>query len=204
LFCKCCKIFFKKWTYQFPMNNLMDALGVCYLQYWLHDDVVSQLHFWKSLKMTFTLSKWGLGSPSGLPKISKFNCKGQNTSPWGVLHVIGKLLKCRCRKWPRMSHLDICSTSYGKKKGEESNWQFDSRPLKFRNQPDPSVCKWTATHWWKVLKESYKFASDLISIGGLNKELWTHKIPGVQIRTVSGLLFGSHGTKSHSDVGVVE
>jgi hypothetical protein len=32
-------------------------------------------------------------------------------------HVIGKLLKCRCQKWPHMSHLDICSTSYGKKEG---------------------------------------------------------------------------------------
>ncbi len=29
-----------------------------------------------------------------------------------------------------MSHLDICNTSYGRKKGRESNWQFDSRPLK--------------------------------------------------------------------------
>jgi hypothetical protein len=25
-----------------------------------------------------------------------------------------------------MTHLDICNTSYGKKKGRESNWQFDS------------------------------------------------------------------------------
>jgi hypothetical protein len=49
------------------------------------------------------------------PKTSEFDCRGQNTFPWGVLHVIGKILKCRCRKWPRMSHLDICSTSYGKK-----------------------------------------------------------------------------------------
>jgi hypothetical protein len=29
-----------------------------------------------------------------------------------------------------MCHLDICNTSYDKKKGRESNWQFDSRPLK--------------------------------------------------------------------------
>jgi hypothetical protein len=29
---------------------------------------VSQPHFWKSVKMTLTLPKWGLGSPSGLPK----------------------------------------------------------------------------------------------------------------------------------------
>jgi hypothetical protein len=30
---------------------------------------LSQPHFWKSVRMTFTLSKWGLGSPLGLPKL---------------------------------------------------------------------------------------------------------------------------------------
>jgi hypothetical protein len=49
-------------------------------------------------------------------EISKFNCRGQNTSHCGVLYIIGNLLKRRCQKWARMSHLDICSTSYGKKK----------------------------------------------------------------------------------------
>jgi hypothetical protein len=73
----------------------------------------------------------------GTPKISEFDRKGQNTSPWGVFYIIRKLSKCRCRKWPRMSHLDICITSYGKKKGRESNWQFDSRPLKVGNRPRP-------------------------------------------------------------------
>jgi hypothetical protein len=103
-----------------------------------------------------------------------------------------------------MSHLDICNTSYGKKKGRELNWQFDSRPLKVGNRLDPGVCRLSATQYWKVLKESYKFALDLIPIRGLSKELWTHKIPRVQTRTVSGLLLGSPGTKSHSDVGAAE
>jgi hypothetical protein len=94
--------------------------------------------------------------------------------------------------------------NYGKKKGRESNWQFDSPPLKVRNRPDSSVCRWSATHHWKALKESYKFASNLIPIGGLNKELWTRKVPGVQTKTISGFLFGSPRAKSHSDVGVVE
>jgi hypothetical protein len=30
---------------------------------------VSQPHFWKSVRMKLTLSKWGLGSPPGLPKL---------------------------------------------------------------------------------------------------------------------------------------
>jgi hypothetical protein len=103
-----------------------------------------------------------------------------------------------------MSHLNICSTSYGKKKGQESNWQFDFQPLKVGNRPDPSVCRWSATHRWKALKESYKFALDLISIRGLSKELWTHKALGIQTRTISGLLLGSPGTKSHSDVSATK
>ncbi len=70
-----------------------------------------------------------------------------------------------------MNHLDIYNTSYVKKKGRESNWQFDSRPLKIKDQPNPSVCRWSATHCWKVFNESYKLTSDLVPIKGLNKEI---------------------------------
>jgi hypothetical protein len=82
---------------------------------------------WRSVRMTLTLPKWGLGSPLGLskiqrtPKNSEFNCKGQNTSPWGVFYTVGKVLKRKCQKWPHMNHLDIFSTSYVWKKGRESN-----------------------------------------------------------------------------------
>jgi hypothetical protein len=40
-------------------------------------------------------------------------------------------------------------TSAAQKKGQESNWQFDSRPLKVKNRPDPGVCRGSATHRWK-------------------------------------------------------
>jgi hypothetical protein len=43
-----------------------------------------------------------------------------------------------------MNNLDICSPSYGQKKGQESNWQFDSRPLKAGNGYDPDVCRRSA------------------------------------------------------------
>jgi hypothetical protein len=33
---------------------------------------------------------------SGTPENSELELKGQNTSHWGVLSVIGKVLKCRC------------------------------------------------------------------------------------------------------------
>jgi hypothetical protein len=113
-------------------------------------------------------------------------------------------LESTCPKWPRMSHLDIRSTSYGRKKGRESNCQFDSRPLKVRNRPDPGACRPSATRRWKALEESYNFALDLIPIGGLSKELWAAKVPGVQTGTVSRLSLGSPGTKSHLDVAPVE
>jgi hypothetical protein len=74
-----------------------------------------------------------------------------------------------------MSHLDICSTSYDKKKRVE----FDSRPLKVRNRPDPGACRWSVTHHWKALEESYKFVLDLIPIGGLSKKLCPCKVAGV-------------------------
>jgi hypothetical protein len=79
------------------------------------------------------------------PKNLEPELKGQNTSHWGVIGVIEKVLKCTCLKWPRIGHLDICSPSYGQKKGRESNWQFDSRPLKVKNQPLPDVCSGSAT-----------------------------------------------------------
>jgi len=107
----------------------------------------------------------------GTPKNSELDRRGQNTSHWGVLYIVGNFLKCRCPKWPCMSHLDICSLSYEQKKGRESNWQFDSRPLKVGNRPDSDVYRRSATWHWKALKESYKIASDLIPIKGLSKML---------------------------------
>jgi len=103
-----------------------------------------------------------------------------------------------------MGHLDIFSISYGKKKGRESNWQFDSRPLKVRNRPGHGVCRRSVIHCWKALEESYKFALDLIPIGGRNKKLWLCKVPRVQTGTISRLLLGSPRTKSHLDVGATK
>jgi hypothetical protein len=116
-----------------------------------------------------------------------------------------KAIETLMSKMGSMSHLDICSTSYGKKKGRESNWQFDSQPLKVGNRPNLGACKWDAACHWKAIDESYKFASDRIPIGGLSKELCPRKVAGVQTRIVLGLLLGSPVTKkNHLDVGAVE
>jgi hypothetical protein len=141
---------------------------------------------------------------SGTPVMLELDCRGQNTSHWGVLYTVGKVLKFRCRKWPCMGHSNIYNISYGQKKGWESNWQFDSRPPKVRNRPDPEVCRMSATHCWKVLEENYRFASDLVPIQGLSQELWPPKVPGIQTGTVLGLPLGSSGNKSHLDAGAVE
>ncbi len=117
------------------------------------------------------IPEMGTWEPSGTPKTLEFDCRGENTSHWGVIYIIGKLLKCRCRKWVHMGHLNICNTSYGKEKGRESNWQFDSQPLKVGNQPNLGVCRWNMIHHQKALKVSYKFVSDLILIEGLGKQL---------------------------------
>jgi hypothetical protein len=72
-------------------------------------------------------------------------------------------------------------TSYDQKKGRESNWQFDFRPLKVRNQPDFLMCKWRLTYHWKTLNKNYNFSLDLIAIRGLHAKFWAFKIVGVLV-----------------------
>jgi hypothetical protein len=94
----------------------------------------------------------GTWKSSETPKNSEFDCKGQNTLSWCVLYTIGKVLKCKCRKWPCMCHSNIYSISYGQKKGWESNWQFDSRPLKIGNRPNPGVSVCAGGVWHTIGK----------------------------------------------------
>jgi hypothetical protein len=72
---------------------------------------------WPSVGVKPNTSKVGDLESSGTPKCSEFDSKAQNSSHWGVLGIIAKVLKRRYRKWPRIGHLDICSPSYGQKKG---------------------------------------------------------------------------------------
>jgi len=122
----------------------------------------------------------------------------------GVLYIIGKLLERKCLKWARIAHLDIRNTSYGQKKGKESNCQFDSRLEKVRNRPNLLIFRWCATYRWKVLNKGYNFASDHISIWGRFAKLWGSKVVGVPTWAILGLPLGSPRTKNHLDVGPVE
>jgi hypothetical protein len=109
-------------------------------------------------------------------------------------------LKFKCLKWARIAHLDISNTSYGQKNGRESNWQFNSRPLKVGNRPDFRACRQHATYHWKTLNKGYNFALNLIVVGGLHKKLCTLKVAEVLVIAISGLPLGSTRTKSHLDV----
>jgi hypothetical protein len=146
----------------------------------------------------------GNWSPKRIPEFSERDFRGQNPLPWGVLYIIGKILKHKCLKWARIAHLDIWNTSYGQKKGRESNWQFDSRPLKVGNRLDFLACRQRATYFWKALNEGYNFAWDLIAIGSLHKMLCALKVSGVLTRGILGFPLGSPGTKSHLDVAPME
>jgi hypothetical protein len=141
---------------------------------------MSQPHFGQVWGWSPTLGKVGGWESSGTPECWELNRKAQNTLHWGVLGVIGKVLKRRYRKWPRIGHSDICSPSYGQKKGRESNWQFDSRPLKVRNRPLPNITLKRATWRWKALDERYNFDSRLVPIRVWGEELWPFKVPRVQ------------------------
>jgi hypothetical protein len=125
-----------------------------------------------------TWKSWDLES-TGILECLEFDSKGQNTSHWGVLGVVGKVLKRRYRKCHRIGNSDICSPSYGQKKGRESNWQFDSRPLKVRNRCLPDIRIGSAIRRWKYLDEGYNFGSDLVAIQLCSRELWRFEVPGV-------------------------
>jgi len=141
--------------------------------------IMSQPYFGQVWGWSPTLGKSEDLESSKTPECLGFDSKAQNTSHWGVLDVIRKVLKRRYRKCPRIGRLDICRPSYGQKKGRESNWQFDSQPLKVGNRPLPDLRMEIATARWKDLDEGYKFGSDLVAIRPGNRELWAPKVPGL-------------------------
>jgi hypothetical protein len=139
---------------------------------------------------------------SGTPECLDLDSKAQNTSHWSVFGVIGKVWKRRYQKWPRIGHLDICSPSYGQKKGRESNWQFDSRLLKVGNRPLPDLRIESATWRWKDLNKGYNFGSDLVAIRLYSRELWALKVPGLQPGQFRDNFETISGQFRHSNLGV--
>jgi hypothetical protein len=135
---------------------------------------------WPSVGVKPNTPKVGDLESSETSECLGLDSEAQNTLHWGVLGVIEKVLKRRYRKWPRIGHLDIYNPSYGQKKGRESNWQFDSRPLKVGNRPFPNLRIESAIRRWKDLDEGYKFGSDVVTIRLCSRELWAPKVSGLQ------------------------
>jgi len=80
-----------------------------------------------------------------------------------------------------------------KRRGQESNCQFDSRPEKIGNRPNLLGYRRRATYRWKALDESYNFALDRTSIQGLLAKLWGSKVPRVLAGGISELPRGNPG-----------
>jgi hypothetical protein len=84
----------------------------------------------------------------------------------------------------------------GKRKGWESNWQFDSWPLKVGNRPAPNVRLGSVTWRWKAFEKGYKFGSDLVSIGGRGEKLWCPKVLGVPGKSAIRMQVWRRGTEN--------
>jgi len=138
------------------------------------------------------------------PRTSESNFRSQNSMDYGVLYIIEKLLERRCLKWARIVHLNIWNTSYGPKKGRESNCQFDSRLEKVGNWLDLLNCGGCVTYCWKTLDESYNFSSKHISIRGLFAKLWGSKVAEVPTGVMSKLPLRSLGREKPFGCGLCD
>ncbi len=125
---------------------------------------MSQPHFGAKCEDETHTPKVGDLESSKTPECLEFNSRGRNTSDWDVLGVIGKVLKYRCPRWPRIGHLTSAAQVMGKRRAGGSNWQFDSRPLKVKNRSLFDVCRWSAMGRWKALEEGYNFGLNLTPI----------------------------------------
>jgi hypothetical protein len=148
-----------------------------------------------------SVREWTLTLPSVLPVVGapeslERNYRGQNPLIGRIFNIIEKLLKRRCLKWVFIAHLNIWNTSYYQKKGRESNWQFDPRPLKVGNWPDSLTCRWCATYTWKALDESYNFVLDLIVIRSMHAKLWAPKLRESQLWEFRDAHLGVLGQKA--------
>jgi hypothetical protein len=142
-----------------------------FIRDWFVSIHLSQPYFGQVWGWSPTLGKRKDLESSGTLECLELDSKAQNTLHWGVFGVIGKVLKHRYRIWPRIGHLNICSPSYGQKKGRES------RPLKVGNRPLPDLRIESAIRRWKDLDKGYKFGLDLVAIRLCSRELWAPKVP---------------------------
>jgi hypothetical protein len=141
------------------------------------------------------------------PETSESDLKGQNSMACGVFYIIEKLLELRCLKWARITHLEIWNTSYGQKKGRESNCQFDPIWLLTRKSRESTRFTWLQTTChiplessWRELQLCFRLHFDPKSA----RKVMGLQSPGNHNCRDFGSPAGVSGEKSHLDVGPVE
>ncbi len=128
-------------------------------------------------------------------KFSESDCRGQNPSVWRVLYIIGKLLKRKCLKWARMTHVDIWNI----RPKERSRvklvvWLSTTKSQESTQFPCVKMA-------WDISLKSSQRGLQLCFRPHCNQR-FAHKIMGLQNRKSPN--FGSPWTKCHLDVGVAE
>jgi hypothetical protein len=148
--------------------------------------ILSQPHFGQVWGWSPTLGKVGDLESFGTLGCLELDRKAQSTSHSGVLGVIRKVLKRRYRKWPRIGHSDICSPSYGQKKGQESTLSW----RRLRECDMALKRSRQGLQLWFRPRCNRTPQSGVMSI----------QSSGSPTRTVSGLHFGSPNKMCHLDV----
>jgi hypothetical protein len=99
---------------------------------------------WESVKMRPTLPKWGLGSLIGFLKFYSF-IVGVKTPSIGTFLISSESYQSVDVENGLTWTIWTFVTQVMVKKGQESNLQFDFRPLKIKNRPNPDACRGNAT-----------------------------------------------------------
>jgi hypothetical protein len=165
---------------------------------------MSQPYFGEVWGWSLTLGKSEDLESSGTPECLEFDNKAQNTSHWGFLGVIEKVLKRRYRKWPRIDRLNICSPSYGQKKGQGVKlavWLSTTKSRESTSSRPPNwECDTSLERSRRGLQVWFRPRRDQTSQSGV----MTCHSPGTPPKTVSGQFRDSNpgvlGVPGKSDI----
>ncbi len=145
-----------------------------------------------------TWKNWELES-SGTPECSELNSKGQNTLHWHVLGFIGKVLKRRYLKCPRIGNSDICNPSFRAKEGPGVKlpvWLPTTKSRESMPSRHPIwECDTALERSRRGLQLWFRFRHDPT----LQSGVMAIQSSGSPVGTKSGLHFGSPGNLCHLD-----
>jgi hypothetical protein len=158
---------------------------------------------WESGRMKLTFPKLGLGSPPRLSKLQSSIAKVKTPRIWVLFISLESYRSVHVENGLAWAIWTLQHKLWQKKRSKIKLAIWLST-IKSQESTQPRCVQVECDTPLESLKDSYKFALDLIPIEGLSKELWPCQVLRVQTETVSELLLGSSGTKSHSDVGATE